>query len=62
MKATMKATYEIQQDNFRVIRTGPDGVRRAWDNPPCRSQREAALAIKQYRAEDADPGPNPATD
>lgn len=47
--------YEIQQDNsnnHRVIRTGEDGTRRAWDNPPCRTQAEARAAIRQFRAED----------
>ena len=35
-----KISYDIQQDNagnYRVIRTGEDGIRRAWDNPPCKT-------------------------
>ena len=49
--------YEIQQDNankWRVIRTGADGVRRAWDNPPCETREEAEAAIREFQAEDAD--------
>lgn len=51
----MKIKYEIQQDNanrFRVIRTGPDEIRRAWDNPPCRTRTEAREAIREFRADD----------
>lgn len=53
---TTKTKYEIQQDNancWRVIRTGADGVRRAIDNPPCKSKREARAVIaddKKYGA------------
>ncbi|MDD5353045.1 MAG: hypothetical protein PHS93_07800 [Candidatus Omnitrophica bacterium] len=55
MKSTVK--YEIQQDNanrWRVIRTAEDGVRRAWDNPPCKTKREARELIKQYKKDDCE--------
>jgi hypothetical protein len=50
--------YEIQQDNancYRVIRTGPDGVRRAWDDPPCKTKAEARRLIRVARLEDRKP-------
>ena len=58
MKTTRKPKirYEIQQDSancWRVIRTGPDGVRRAWDNPPCKTRREAQCLIEASKFEDA---------
>lgn len=49
--------YEIQQDCagcYRVIRTGLDGIRRAWDHPPCRSKAAARRVIQQSREQDQD--------
>jgi hypothetical protein len=51
----MRIKYEIQQDNancWRVIRTGLDGVRRAWDCPPCATKTEAREVIRQARDTD----------
>lgn len=49
--------YEIQQDTAnmrRVIRVAPDGQRRAWDHPPCRTVREARAVIRNARQNDRD--------
>ena len=53
----MKIKYEIQQDNAncqRVIRTGPDGQRRAIDCPPCRTMTEARAVIREQRRVDSE--------
>ena len=55
--ATATPRYEIQQDNagcWRVIYTGADGVRRALDNPPCRTQTAARQFIRDAKRADAD--------
>jgi hypothetical protein len=50
-----RVKYEIQQDNannYRVIRIGEDGARRAWDCPPCRTITEARRAIAEQKRVD----------
>ena len=50
-----KISYDIQQDNagnYRGIRTGEDGIRRAWDNPPCKTIKESRTAIREFKQQD----------